>query len=460
MCPDGRGTRRVLTGWGRTAPTGADVVAPLGADEVAAHLEGAATARGTVARGLGRSYGDAAQNAGGTVMDMTSLRGIHHADLDRGRIEVDAGVSLGDIMRWTTPRGWFPTVTPGTRFVTVGGAVAADIHGKNHHIDGTFTASVDAMTLHTPQGHLDLTPDDELFRATAGGMGLTGVVTRATVGLTPVDTAYMRVDTERAGDLDDLMARMSDRDHDYRYSVAWIDCLATGKQLGRGVLTRGDHATVQDLSATLAADPLNYEPTQPLAAPPWAPDGLLNRLTVRAFNELWFRKAPQRRTGEIQSIPAFFHPLDAVKGWNRMYGSSGFLQYQFVVPLGHESALRGIIERLTDAQVASFLAVLKRFGPSNQAPLSFPIEGWTLALDLPVHRQSHVLTGLLASFDRVVAEAGGRVYLAKDARLNPDLLPVMYPDLDRWREIRDRVDPDHTLTSDLDRRLDLTGRNT
>lgn len=460
MCPDGRGTRRVLTGWGRTAPTGADVVVPLGADEVATHLEGAATARGTVARGLGRSYGDAAQNAGGTVLDMTSLRGIQHADLDRGRIEVDAGVSLGDIMRWTVPRGWFPTVTPGTRFVTVGGAIAADIHGKNHHIDGTFTASVDTMTLHTPQGDFDLTPDDELFWATAGGMGLTGVVTRATVELTPVDTAYMRVDTERAGDLDDLMARMSDRDDDYRYSVAWIDCLATGKQLGRGVLTRGDHATIGDLPTTLEADPLSYEPTQPLAAPPWAPDGLLNRLTVRAFNELWFRKAPQRRTSGIQSIPTFFHPLDAVKGWNRMYGSSGFLQYQFVVPLGHESALQGIIERLADAQVASFLAVLKRFGPSNQAPLSFPIEGWTLALDLPVHRQSHILTGLLASFDRVVAEAGGRVYLAKDARLDPELLPVMYPDLDRWRQIRDRVDPDHTLTSDLDRRLDLTGRNT
>ncbi len=450
--------RRQLTGWGRTAPTGADLVAPLGPADVTRTVD-AAGPRGVVARGLGRSYGDAAQNAGGTVVDMTALAGVHDFDPATGVIRLDAGVSLDALMRWAVPRGWFPWVTPGTRFVTVGGAVAADVHGKNHHVDGTFVRGVSQLTLVTPTGTHEVGPDHDpdLFWATAGGMGLTGVVTEVTMRLKPIPTSRIRVDTERASDLDDLLARMTARDHDYRYSVAWIDCVARGANLGRSVLTRGHHAEVDELPVTQRSAPHAYRAGTLAAAPPWVPNGLLNPLTVRAFNELWFRKAPSHREGEIQSIPAFFHPLDGVSGWNRLYGSRGFLQYQMVVPFGAEETLRSIVTQLADTRVASFLAVLKRFGDADPGHLSFPTAGWTLALDLPVGDPR--LKALLDRFDEEVVAVGGRVYLAKDARLRRELVGAMYPRLDEWRTVRDRIDPERRLTSDLDRRLDLTGRH-
>ena len=449
--------RRELTGWGRTAPSGAEVVAPLGSGDVGRFVA-SANGRGVLARGLGRSYGDAAQNAGGTVLDMTALAGVHDFDPTTGQVRLDAGVSLDALMRWAVPRGWFPLVTPGTRFVTVGGAVAANVHGKNHHVDGTFVRGVSRLTLVTPTGTHEVAPDrdPDLFWATAGGMGLTGVVAEVSMGLRPIATSRMYVDTERARDLDDLLDRMTARDHAYHYSVAWIDCMARGARLGRAVLTRGRHAEVDELPALGKRTPLAYGPRQLAAAPPWVPSGLLNAVTVRAFNEAWFRRAPVHREGEIQTIPAFFHPLDGVAGWNRLYGARGFLQYQMVVPFGAEETLRAVVERLAETRVASFLAVLKRFGDRDPGHLSFPTAGWTLALDLPVGDPR--LGPLLDRFDEQVVGAGGRVYLAKDARLRRELVEAMYPRLADWRAVRDRVDPDRRLTSDLDRRLDLTGR--
>ncbi len=445
----------LLTGWGRTSPTAARVSTPDRDDEVERVLARAGE-RGVIGRGLGRSYGDAAQNAGGDVALMTGLDRIIDVDLEAATVTAEAGVSLDRLMRTLVPMGLWPAVTPGTRQVTVGGAICSDVHGKNHHRDGTFAAHVRSMELVSPAlGPLTLTPDatPEEFWATAGGMGLTGLIRRATIDVLRIETGFIRVDSERTPDLDTTMSLMAERDQRYRYSVAWIDCLARGSSLGRSIVEFGEHARLDDLPAgRRSADrALRFAPLDSVPAPPWAPSGLLNRWTVAAFNELWYRKAPKRAEGHVVPAASFFHPLDMVAGWNRIYGARGFLQYQFVLPDGEEATLRRIIEELVSQRCASFLAVLKRFGPSNAGPLSFPRPGWTLALDLPVSFGG--LADLLDSMDEKVVAAGGRIYLAKDSRLRPELLETMYPRLPAWREVRERLDPDRRMRSDLLRRL-------
>jgi decaprenylphospho-beta-D-ribofuranose 2-oxidase len=448
-----------LSGWGRTAPSAAEMVTATDVADVAASVA-AAGARGVVARGLGRSYGDASQNAGGRVLVTTGLDRILGVDLEARTARVEAGVSLDRLMRVLVPLGLWPAVSPGTRQVTVGGAIASDIHGKNHHRDGSFGRHVTTMVLDTPAlGTVTVGPDrdPDLYWATTGGMGLTGVVTEATVGLLPVETAAMRVDTERIADLDTLMARMVAADRSWRYSVAWIDCLARGGALGRSILEVGEHARLDDLPARqrTRSRALRFAPAERVTAPPWAPAGLLNRWTIAGFNEVWYRRAPRRAEGHLVPAATFFHPLDAVRGWNRIYGRRGFLQYQMVVPDGAEDTLRAAVEALSEARCASFLGVLKRFGPATPAPLSFPRPGWTLALDVPAAAAG--LAALLDRLDESVVAAGGRVYLAKDSRLRPDLLEAMYPELDRWRAVVGRVDPERVLQSDLARRLPLRG---
>ena len=443
--------RRLLSGWGRTAPTAADVVAPPSADEVA-ELVRAAGPRGVVARGLGRSYGDPAQNAGGRVLDLRGLDRVLQVDLPGARIQVEAGASLDALLHLLLPLGLFVPVTPGTRNVTVGGAIAADVHGKDHHVSGSFGDAVESLDLLVADGSVrTVSPhsDPDLFWATVGGMGLTGVVLSAVLRMRRVETSSVLVDTERARDLDDLMARLTATDAQYTYSVAWVDCLARGRTLGRAVLTRGWPATRDQLPAAGSAA-LAFSARPRLSVPDVFPPGLVNRQTVAVLNELWWRKAPQERRGQVQGIAPFFHPLDGIGSWHRAYGARGFAQYQFVVPFGAEDAVAQALEALQASVPA--LAVLKRFGPGNPGPLSFPMPGWTLAVDVPVTATSGAV---LRRLDDIVLDAGGRVYLAKDARLDPGTLRAMYPDLQRWQDVRRRVDPDRTFISDLARRLDL-----
>jgi decaprenylphospho-beta-D-ribofuranose 2-oxidase len=440
----------LLTGWGRTAPTRATLLRPRDPAELAQAL-GEIGERGVIARGLGRAYGDAAQNAGGTVLDVTGLDGVSAFDREHGLIRAGAGLSLGALAHLALPHGWFPPVMPGTSHVTLGGALAADVHGKNHHADGAFSAHVEAFELVTPDGELRTVTresDGELFRATAGGMGLTGIVAELTVRLARVESDRMLVDIERARDLDDVMDRMEREDVRYRHSVAWIDCLER-RRLGRAVLIRGNHATAEQAGGGGRAA---YARGRLPGVPPGVPGGLLNAASVRAFNELYYRRAPREERGRLEPLDGFFHPLDGVRDWNRLYGPRGLLQYQCVVPFGAEPALRSILERLSGERRPAFLAVLKRFGPGH-GMLSFPAPGWTLAVDLPAGDPT--LVPVLDAFDRAVADAGGRIYLAKDSRVRPEHLAAMYPDLPRWRAVRDAIDPERRLRSDLARRLGL-----
>jgi decaprenylphospho-beta-D-ribofuranose 2-oxidase len=445
-----------LTGWGMTEPTFARVAVPASADEVAGLIKQAAQAGGVIARGLGRSYNNAAQNDGGLVVSTAGMADVLSFDAESGVVVCESGVSLEQLMVRCLPDGWFVPVTPGTRQVTVGGAIAADVHGKNHHTAGSFMrhvlsfdlllASGDVRTV-TPEGH------PELFWGTAGGMGLTGIVLRATIQLKKVETSRLVVDTVRTADVDSTMAYLSDTDADYDYTVAWTDCLAAGASLGRSVITSGNFATVDELRYRDRGQPLEFKPSSLIGAPPVFPSGLLNRRTVALFNEAYFRKAPRRRVGEIQTIGTFFHPLDAIKNWNRAYGPAGFRQYQFVVPFEASDVVRRSLERISALRAPSFVTVLKRFGAGDPGLLSFPMPGWTLALDFP--SRTPWLTQLLSELDEMVVGAGGRLYLAKDSRIPPELMNAMYRRLDDFRQLRAQLDPDGVFGSDLSRRLGL-----
>lgn len=444
-----------LTGWGGTSPSAAHVVRPVDVDALRAQLA-AAGPRGVIVRGLGRSYGDPAQNAGGTVIDLTDWDAILDVDLRSPAVRVQAGISLDRLLRALLPLGLWLPVVPGTRQVTVGGAVAADVHGKNHHVDGSFGNHVSQLDILLASGDIvSATPDGdnaELFWATVGGMGLTGVVLEATIELKEVETSYFMVDTQRTRNLSELLTALADGDDGYTYSVAWFDTATTGEALGRAVVTRGNTALREELDPAQRASALEFAAPQRGRVPFMLPVGLVNRLTARAFNALWYAKSPRHRVDEVQNITQFFHPLDIVGDWNRVYGPHGFCQYQFVVPFGEEAAFTAAVETLAQSGHVSSLNVLKRFGAGNASPMSFPMSGWTLAVDLPVRPG---LDTLLSHLDQITLAAGGRIYLAKDSRTSAETIARMYPRLQEFRATRASFDPEHVFRSDLSRRLDL-----
>ena len=446
-----------LTGWGRIAPSTAELAEPASDADASALLRGAGSAGGgVIPRGLGRSYNNAAQSAGGLVLSTARLNQIISLDPATGVAVCQAGTSLEQLITAGLPNGWFLPVSPGTRQVTIGGAIAADVHGKNHHVAGSFASHVREFSLLLPSGELKaVTPggDPELFWATAGGMGLTGLITRAAVQLRKVDTALVKVDTVRTADIDETMQVLAEHDAKYRYTVAWSDSMATGAGLGRSVVTSGDFAVIGDLPAPARDKPFDFDPRARFGVPGVFPPGLLNRCTIRLANEVWYQKAPRLREGEIQTIGQFFHPLDGIRNWNRVYGPGGFRQYQYVLPFGQEKAVRRSFEMVSALPAPSFVTVLKRFGDADPGFLSFPRPGWTLALDFPA--RTPALLPLLDRLDRLVMEHGGRIYLAKDSHVAQRAFEAMYPRVAEFRKIRAEIDPGGVLASDLSRRLGL-----
>jgi decaprenylphospho-beta-D-ribofuranose 2-oxidase len=438
---------RSLTGWGRRPSTTSEVISPGDIDMV---VEVASNASWHIPRGLGRSYGDAAQLAGGVVVDMTSIKGIR-VDDSAGTLTALAGTSLAEIFDVIVPRGWFLPVVPGTRHVTVGGAIAADVHGKNHHRDGSLSAHIESFDLVTGDGRVvRATPVTEPFSATVGGMGLTGTITEATLRPIPIETSAMLTQTSWAPDLPAAMEGLLEADIRHQYSVAWLDLTPGGR--GRGLVMGADHARTEE-APRFATQRSTGSRRRAMTVPAWNPP-LVNTLTVGVFNRLWNELGRRRVGTRIESLDSFFFPLDRIGDWNRLYGKRGFLQYQFVVPLDREEVLLEVTETLVSMDTPVSLAVLKRMGVRSSGYLSFPSPGWTLAVDMPLGDPS--LRHTLDEFDLKVADAGGRVYLAKDSRLRPGLVDEMYPEIPLWREAQARLDPGRRLRSNLSERLGLT----
>jgi decaprenylphospho-beta-D-ribofuranose 2-oxidase len=533
------GGERLLCGWGRTAPTRARMLRPHTAEQVA-HVLGASPAPladrsddrapigGAIARGAARSYGDAAQNGGGAVIDATALRGeialegeIAPQEGDREHVRgsaatsssdpqverapalvrVGAGTTFAQLLVWLAARGLTLPVVPGTRNLTVGGAIAGDVHGKNHPRDGSFARHVESFTLCTPaDGPLLVSAErhPELFHATLGGMGLTGVVVEATLRLAPLRNPRAVADIDRLDTLERAVAAVAG-EQPHRYTIAWVDLLGAGAAFGRAVLTRSDEGPAMEADAggeggrwrgwlpegvgpgwsgrarryadgespgvladagtgRAGAAPIALRPR--LTVPRGFPGGLLHPAAVRAFNALHWHTAPRCARGRTLGMSAQLFPLDALGEWSRLYGPAGMVQYQFAVPHGEEETLLRVVHLLRARHLPMYLAVLKRFGSGGRTsekggPLSFPIEGLTLAIDIPAAAPG--LHRALDDADELVAGAGGRVYLAKDSRLRPATLAAMYPRLESFRELRERVDPDGVLRSDMGRRLGLCG---
>jgi len=437
-----------LGGWGRYPVSNCATHAPS-TDET---LKNIISGGPVIARGAGRAYGDSALQAHGVICT-DGLGKALSLDTQRHILEADAGASFADVLSMSVPKGWFVPVTPGTKFVTLGGAVAADVHGKNHHVDGSFGDHLLWLDLMDHEGEIHRcshTQNTALFQATIGGMGLTGIIRRLAVKMRPIETAWVRQETVLAPNLDAAVEAFEASD-DWTYSVAWIDAMARGPNLGRCVLYRGEHATREEVSSTR---PLHLPARgKSLRVPMDAPVFLLNKLSAQAFN-LAFWQACRRKTGvQIVDYENYFYPLDKLLQWNRLYGRRGFVQYQCVFPI--ESSLAGMRDMLRAVHASglgAFLAVLKLMGEQSREGLSFPMKGYTLALDFPITRK---LPALLARLDDIVTTYQGRLYLAKDARMDATTFQRGYANLDSFESLRHKTGAAGVFKSHQSERLGL-----
>lgn len=461
-------TTRSLYGWGRTAPSTAQVLSTADVDTIAQAVKQVADEnselpehkrRGVIARGMGRSYGDPAQNGGGLVVDMTPLNRIHSIDPDTGIVDVDAGVTLDQLMKAALPFGLWVPVLPGTRQVTIGGAIGPDIHGKNHHSAGSFGDHVLSMELLVADGRvLHLEPNGEnaeLFWATVGGMGLTGIILRARIQMTKTETAYFIADTDRTDTLDETIALHSDGSEvNYTYSSAWFDAISGPPKTGRSTISRGSLATLDQLkefAPKLAKDPLKFNAPQLMTVPDIFPSWTMNKLSLMAIGEAYYLMGKPSRN-DVKNLTQFYQPLDLIGEWNRGYGKAGFLQYQFVVPTDAVEPFKDIIYDIQASGHYTALNVFKLFGEGNRAPLSYPMKGWNVCVDFPIRPG---LNEFLDRLDDQVMQFGGRLYLAKESRTSAEKFHAMYPEMAGWLETRRSIDPTGVFASDMSRRLEL-----
>jgi decaprenylphospho-beta-D-ribofuranose 2-oxidase len=405
-----------------------------------------------IPRGNGRCYGDA--SLAHETINTLKYDKILSFDTVNGIFECQSGLTLDQILEVIVPKGWFLPVTPGTKFITVGGAVGSDVHGKNHHVDGSFSNHIVEMDIMLASGELvtcSPTQYPDLFEATCGGMGLTGMITRVKFRLKKIESSYIKQKQVKAANLEEIIELFEKYKH-YTYSVAWIDCLKKGKGFGRSILILGEHAKVEELPESKKKDPLKLPKKKQITFPFNLPSWVLNSFTIKLFNFFYYGKNLKKEINNIVSYEPFFYPLDAILHWNRGYGKKGFVQYQFVLPLHAKQGLIDILNRISDKGLGSFLAVLKVFGKQDSL-ISFPSEGYTLALDFPVRKG---LFEFLDELDKVVLQYGGRLYMSKDARMKPEVLQAGYPRLDEFKAIVKKYNPDFKIKSIQSDRLLLT----
>lgn len=431
----------LIHGWGRYPSVEAEASFPKDLFEFRQSLRSSSV---LISRGLGRSYGDS--SLASKIIDTRFYNRFISFDELSGKISCDAGVSFAEILENFVPKGWFLPVTPGTKYVTVGGAIASDVHGKNHHLEGTFSQHVDEIKILLGNGELVTASHSEnpdLFFATCGGMGLTGIIVNATFRLKPILSNQILETTIKASSLDDVLEAFEENKSS-TYSVAWIDCLAKGKDLGRSLLMVGEHGLSGELLTPKERN---------LSVPFDMPNILLSRPTIQGFNSLYYNRIQKQKQTRTIHYDPFFYPLDRLENWNRLYGKSGFIQYQFVLPKDSGGAgLKKIMERIAASGRGSFLAVLKVFGRGNKNILSFPIEGYTLALDFKAEPENFTL---LDELDKLVLDYGGRHYLTKDARMSESTFKASYINWAEFEEVRARYHATGKFASEQSRRLGL-----